>query len=69
LVEMIGADGIVRREGRLMTMGELLTFQAERDGARPALTCDGTTISRLEIDRAANRLARALAAKGVQQGS
>jgi bile acid-coenzyme A ligase len=68
LVEMIGADGIVRREGRLMTMGELLTFQAERDGARPALTCDGTTISRLEIDRAANRLARALAVKGVQQG-
>ena len=48
-----------------MSMGSALTWQAERQPERPALTMGGETYTRRELDRAANRLARALAARGI----
>jgi bile acid-coenzyme A ligase len=66
--EVMGADGIVRPVSILMPMGDLLTFHAQRDGTRSALTFGDTTMSRLDLDHAANRMARALAAEGVRQG-
>jgi bile acid-coenzyme A ligase len=46
-------------------MGGLLDLQAARDPDRPALTCDGVTLTRAELAARANRRARALAAAGV----
>jgi len=34
----------------------------------PAVTCDGRTLTRGELDRSTNRLARAYAARGVEVG-
>lgn len=51
-----------------MGMGYALSWQAAQDPVRPALTMGDKTYSRLELDRAANRLARALAQLGVGKG-
>jgi bile acid-coenzyme A ligase len=48
-------------------LGWLLSYQASRDPHRPALTFEGETLSRGELDARANRMARALAAEGVGQ--
>jgi bile acid-coenzyme A ligase len=53
--------------GLLVPAGALTTFQARRDPDRPALTYGDVTLSRIELDRRANRMARALAAMGVVQ--
>ena len=50
---------------RQMSMGLALSWQAARDPKRPALTMGDQTYTRAALDRAANRLARALAAHGV----
>jgi len=47
-------------------LGELLSLQAKAEPERPALTYDGETLTRGELDRRANRMARALAALGVE---
>ena len=52
-----------------ISLGAALTYQAERDPDRPALTMGDTTLTRLELDQEANRLARALAERGVGQDS
>lgn len=52
---------------RPMSMGLALSWQAARAPDRPALTMGATTYTRLELDRAANRLARALAQQGIGQ--
>src|SRR5271155_4900117 len=49
------------------SFGWLLTYQADLDPDRPAITFEGSTVTRRELDRAANRMARALAALGVEQ--
>jgi bile acid-coenzyme A ligase len=49
-----------------MSMGSALTWQARRDPDRPALTMGAETYTRAELDRAANRLARTLAQRGVE---
>jgi bile acid-coenzyme A ligase len=48
-------------------MGECLSLQAGRDPDRPAISFDGATLTRGELERAANRMARALAVEGVGQ--
>jgi bile acid-coenzyme A ligase len=50
---------------RPMSMGFALSWQAARDPTRPALTMGEQTYTRGALDRAANRLARALAERGV----
>ncbi|XVQ15630.1 AMP-binding protein [Spirillospora sp. CA-255316] len=52
---------------RQMSIGLALSWQAARDPGRPALTMGDVTYTRLELDRAANRLARALAERGIGQ--
>jgi bile acid-coenzyme A ligase len=52
---------------RQMSMGMALSWQAERDPEAPALTMGEQHYSRVDLDRAANRLARALAERGVGQ--
>ena len=51
-----------------MPIGRIFTTLAEQDPNRPSVTCGGETISRLELERNANRLARAYAELGVKQG-
>ncbi len=46
-----------------------LAALAAADPHVPAVTCEGRTVSRGELDRSTNRLARAYAALGVGQGS
>jgi bile acid-coenzyme A ligase len=48
-------------------LGALLSAQAARLGDAPAFTCGESTLGFAEMDRAANRIARALAARGVGQ--
>jgi len=48
-------------------LGELLTLQANAEPDRPALTFEGETLTRSELDRRANRMARALQQLGVVQ--
>ena len=50
---------------RPMSMGLALSWQAARDPDRPALSMGEVCWSRLALDRAANRLARALAERGI----
>jgi bile acid-coenzyme A ligase len=52
-----------------ISLGAALTHQAGRDPDRPALTMGERTYTRLALDREANRLARALAERGVGQDS
>ncbi len=49
-------------------MGTLLDLQARRDPHRPAVTCDGRTLTRAEFAARANRRARALQRAGVIAG-
>jgi len=49
-------------------LGGLLDLQASRDPDRPALTCDGVTLTRGELAARANRRARALQRAGVVEG-
>jgi bile acid-coenzyme A ligase len=51
-----------------MPIGRALSFQASRDPDRPALTLGEVSYTRLQLDRAANRLARDIAARGVGVG-
>ena len=44
-----------------------ITRWAEKDGNRPALTCDGCTITRRELEQESNRFARVFAQTGVRQ--
>ena len=48
--------------------GALLTAQAEAAPTRPALTAEGRTLTRAELEAAANRRAHWLASMGVGQG-
>jgi bile acid-coenzyme A ligase len=50
-----------------MPMGRAYSWLAEQDPERPAVTHEGTTVSRRELDLASNRLARAYASLGVGQ--
>ena len=45
-----------------------LTFLAEQDPDRPAITCGEQSLTRAELESAANRLARDLASGGVKVG-
>lgn len=49
-------------------LGELLTRLASDAPERPAVTCDGRTITRAGLEARANRLARAYAAHGTRFG-
>lgn len=49
-------------------MGDLLAHHARRDPARPAVTCDGVTVSYAELDARSNRKARQLSALGIGEG-
>jgi bile acid-coenzyme A ligase len=49
-------------------IGQSLGELAEDAPDAPAITCDGDTITRRELDRGSNRLARAYAELGVRQG-
>ena len=48
-------------------LGQILAYHAARDPDRPAVTIDGVSTSRAQLDAASNRRARALAALGVGQ--
>jgi bile acid-coenzyme A ligase len=50
-------------------LGVLVGRLADADPARPAITCDGETVSRAELDARTNRLARAYQQLGVTQDS
>ena len=49
-------------------IGTQISALAELAPDEPAVTCDGVTISRAELDRSTNRLARAYAERGVGLG-
>lgn len=49
-------------------IGTRLSQLAAEDPDRPAITCDGRTLTRRELESAANRLARAYAELGVSRG-
>jgi bile acid-coenzyme A ligase len=49
-------------------IGTQISVLAELAPHEPAVTCDGVTISRAELDRSTNRLARAYAERGVGVG-
>ena len=50
-----------------MPIGTAVSWLAERDPDRPAITHEGRTVTRAELDRRTNRLARAYAELGVGQ--
>ncbi|OBI76535.1 AMP-binding protein [Mycobacterium sp. E740] len=49
-------------------IGAQVSRLAQADPGAPAATCDGVTITRGELDKSTNRLARAYAELGVRQG-
>jgi bile acid-coenzyme A ligase len=49
-------------------IGTQISALAELAPDEPAVTCDGLTITRAELDRSTNRLARAYAERGVGVG-
>ena len=51
-----------------MSIGRALRWWSEREGDRPALTCDRRTLTRRELEQQSNRLARAFSGMGVEQG-
>jgi bile acid-coenzyme A ligase len=51
-----------------MSISRMISAAAAADPDRPAVTCADHTITRLELDRRTNRLARAYEALGVGQG-
>ena len=51
----------------LLPIGAVIRLLAERDPARPAITCEGRTVTREELERRTNRLARAYDELGVKQ--
>ena len=51
----------------IMSIARALAWLAERDPERPAITHEGRTLTRLELERRSNRLARAYARLGVGQ--
>src|SRR5258708_1508892 len=55
----------VAGQTRPRPMGDILTALAAEDPARPAITCDGRTTTRAELEARANRLARSYAELGV----
>src|SRR5437763_9073425 len=50
-----------------MSLGRAMTWLAERDPDRPAVTNEGRTVTRQQLDRRSNQLARAYADLGVGQ--
>jgi bile acid-coenzyme A ligase len=52
----------------LISYGRRVTELADQDPDRPAITCGQESLSRLELETAANRLARDMAAGGVVEG-
>ena len=50
-----------------MPIGTAVSWLAEQDPDRPAITHEGRTVTRAELDRRTNRLARAYAELGVGQ--
>lgn len=54
-----------KAETSVQPLGEALSLQAQRDPSHAALSIGLSTVSRGELDAAANRMARALAAQGV----
>ncbi|QNI05287.1 AMP-binding protein [Mycobacterium kubicae] len=55
--------------GPVPTIASQLSALAQSDPRAPALTCDGRTFTRGELDRSTNRLAHAYAEHGVSTGS
>ena len=51
----------------LKPIGQIIRLQAERDPDRPAITCDGRSVTCGELDKRTNRLARAFEGLGVRQ--
>jgi bile acid-coenzyme A ligase len=51
-----------------VSMAQAFGYHVARDPDGPAVTCDGVTVSRGELDRRSNRLARALQEMGVVAG-
>ena len=51
----------------LLPIGAVVRLLAERDPARPAITCEGRRVTREELERRTNRLARAYETLGVKQ--
>jgi bile acid-coenzyme A ligase len=52
----------------MMSYGRAVAWWAEREPERVAMWCEGETRTRRELDRRANRLARAYRALGVVEG-
>ncbi|GDX28070.1 putative acid-CoA ligase [Actinomycetes bacterium] len=52
----------------IVSLGRALTNIATADPTRPAVTCDGITTSRAELEALSNRMARAFDELGVKQG-
>lgn len=65
LAGVVGA----RSTGRTISFGRRITELADADPDRPAVTCGELSLSRAELESAANRLARRLASSGVAVGS
>src|SRR5215472_7209041 len=51
----------------LMPIGRIIGWLAEQNPDRPALTFEGRTVTRLELEKRTNRLARAYQQLGVVQ--
>jgi bile acid-coenzyme A ligase len=51
-----------------VALSDILKFHADRDPDRPAITMLDQTMSRAELDRRSNRLARVFMERGVKQG-
>jgi bile acid-coenzyme A ligase len=51
-----------------ISLGERFRRLAAEKAERPAVTCDGETVSWASLERRSNRIARGLAARGVAQG-
>jgi bile acid-coenzyme A ligase len=52
----------------VLSYGRAFAWHAERDPQRVAIVCEGERITRGELERRSNRLARDLAARGVRAG-